>query len=75
MDDNVTFIQIMGTSRLKPQSAKPKQLTHIEKSINDTLSIKGSDIKTYRLFYGNQKDFENGEVRHQVISFLMELCK
>jgi len=50
MHDSVTFIQIVGTSRLKRLSVKPEQWKNLEASIRNILPLKDSNIREYRLF-------------------------
>ena len=50
MHDFVTFIQVVGTSKLKRLSVKPEQWKNLESSIINILPIKDSNIKEYRLF-------------------------
>jgi len=58
MSDSVSFIQILNTARLKAGAAKIEQWKNLQKSIVDTLPIKGSKIREYKLLYGNVSDFE-----------------
>jgi hypothetical protein len=60
MDDSVTFIQIVDTSKLvKDKTAKFNQWKGLEKSINRILPLKDSRITTYKLFYGSESDFNS----------------
>lgn len=50
MDENVTFIQILDTSKLvKEKTKKIKQWKQLETSINNVLPLKNSRITTYRI--------------------------
>ena len=57
MGDSVSFIQILNMSRLKEGTAKPDQWENLEESIMNTLPIKGSKIRKYKLLYGNVSNF------------------
>jgi hypothetical protein len=62
MDDDVLFIQILDTSKLKVDKTKKiEQWKNIENSIKNIIPLKGSQIKEYKLFYGRIQDF-TGEV-------------
>ena len=58
MSDSVSFIQILNMSRLRERTAKLDQWENLEESIMNTLPIKGSKIRKYKLLYGNVSDFE-----------------
>lgn len=63
MDDDVLFIQILDTSKLKVDKTKKiEQWKNIEKSIKKIIPLKGSQIKDYKLFYGGIHDF-TGEAK------------
>lgn len=49
MCDNVTFIQIVDSSKLKKNSAKPKQWKTLERSIQNILPLRNSRITSYML--------------------------
>jgi hypothetical protein len=49
MHDSVAFIQIVDTSKLEGNSAKPKQWKALERSIQSILPLKNSRITSYRL--------------------------
>ena len=50
MDENVTFLQILDTSKLvKEKTKKIKQWKQLETSINNVLPLKNSRITTYRI--------------------------
>ena len=51
IDDNAYFIQVLSSQKLKEKSKKKLQGINIEKSINDVLPIKGSNIVNYKLMY------------------------
>ena len=59
MSDSVLFIQILNSSQLKEGTTKPKQWKNLEESIMNTLPIKGSKIREYRLIYGSVSDFSD----------------
>jgi hypothetical protein len=78
MGDSVSFIQILGTSKLKvDKTSKINQGKHIEKSIMNTLPIKGSKIRKYKLLYGNASEFRirNGKKRAELFSFIKQELK
>ena len=50
MHDFVAFIQVLDTSKLKKEAAKFEQFQNLERSINNVLPIRGSNIKEYKLF-------------------------
>lgn len=55
MNETVTFIQIVGTSRLvKDKTCKPKQWKVLEESLNRVLPLKGSRITEYKLFNADE---------------------
>jgi len=54
MDDSVTFIQVVNTSKLKQGSAKLQQWKLLEKSIQSILPLKNSKITSYRLVAKNE---------------------
>lgn len=49
MDNSVTFIQVVDTSKLKQGSAKTRQWKLLEKSIQSILPLANSKITSYRL--------------------------
>jgi len=61
MDKSVVFVQILDTSKQKSKSVKIDQWENIEKSIRSIIPVKGSSIKEYKIFYGNQSDFKSGK--------------
>ncbi len=76
--DSVAFIQILDTSKLKEdETSKINQGKNIEKSITNTLPIKGSKIKKYKLLYGNASEFKtrNGKKRAELLSYITESLK
>ena len=78
MGDSVAFIQILDTSKLKEdETSKINQGKHIEKSIMNTLPIKGSKIRKYKLLYGNASEFRtrNGKKRAELFSFIKQELK
>ncbi|MDD5732976.1 MAG: hypothetical protein PHT64_04175, partial [Bacteroidales bacterium] len=62
MDDNVCFVQILDTRELKIRSKKIPQWINIELAINEILSTFKTNIKTYKLFYGNMEDINLNEI-------------
>jgi hypothetical protein len=63
MDDDVLFIQILDTSKLKADKTKKiEQWKNTENSIKDIIPFKGSRIKKYKLFCGGIHDF-TGEAK------------
>lgn len=74
MDNSVTFIQILDTSKLEESTSKKEQFTNIEKSIKNVIPIKGNKIDRYRLFFGDSSDFNNGKL-NEIFSFIQEVLK
>jgi hypothetical protein len=71
MDDSVSFIQILDTSKLKvDKTSKLKQWKNLEKSIINILPINDSKIRKYKLIYGDSSDFsdKNGKKRKDLIT-------
>jgi len=59
MSEKVSFIQVLDGSKLEKQSKKPDQFKNIEKSIQDILPVKGSNIRSYKIiFFDNVDDKE-----------------
>ena len=57
MDDSVTFIQIVDTSKLvKERTAKPQQWKVLEESINSIIPVKNSRITSYMLLTADKLD-------------------
>lgn len=57
MDDSVTFIQIVDTSKLvKDKTSKFKQWKALEESINRIMPLKNSKITSYRLLSTDELD-------------------
>jgi hypothetical protein len=57
MDDSVTFIQIVDTSKLvKEKTSKPQQWKALEESINRIIPLKNSRITSYRLLSTDELD-------------------
>jgi len=74
MNDSVTFIQIVDTSKLvKEKTAKFKQWEGLEKSINRILPLRDSRIRTYRLLYGSESDV-NSDLQKKLISIVEKAC-
>jgi hypothetical protein len=56
--DAALFVQVLGTSKLKqPGTAMISKWLNLEKSIRALLSLKGSHVGSYKLFYGGPLDF------------------
>lgn len=73
MDDDVLFIQILDTSNLKEGTHKEEQWRNIEESIKQIIPVKNSNIKRYRLFYGDASEFGvYGEKRKELVDFIRE---
>ena len=66
MADNVCFIQILDTKTLKKNSRKIKQWDNIENRIKEILPSLKSNLKTYRLFYGNLTDINLNEISQYI---------
>jgi len=73
MDDDVSFVQIMDSSKLKDKTSKIKQWRNIEESINKILPVKGSKIIKYRIFHGDASHFGNKERCKDLITFIRDL--
>jgi hypothetical protein len=56
MSDSIAFIQIVDTSKLKKNSAKPKQWKAIERSIQSILPLRNSRITSYMLVTKDELD-------------------
>lgn len=74
MDSSVTFIQILDTSKLEESTSKKEQFSNIEKSIQKIIPVKDSKIDRYKLFYGNNSDF-NGDKLKEIVDFIQEVFK
>ena len=77
MSDSASFIQILNTARLKAGGVKPNQWKNLEESIRNTLPIKGSKIRKYKLLHGNVSDFKgrNSSGCAALISHIKETLK
>jgi len=75
MHDSVTFIQILDSSKLKELTSKFIQWKNLERSINNILPVKESNITDYRLFYGNRSDFMNREKYSDLVVCIQEACR
>jgi len=77
MSDSVSFIQILNMSRLREGTAKLDQWENLEESIMNTLPIKGSKIRKYKLLHGNVSDFKgrNSSGCAELISHIKEALK
>ena len=56
MSDHLTFVQIVDTSKLKNNSAKPKQWKTLERSIQNIIPLKNSRITSYMLVTRDELD-------------------
>jgi hypothetical protein len=73
MADSVLFIQILDVSKLKiDKTAKTKQWDRLEESIQNIIPVKGSNIKSYRIFSGKYPDFDSKELLACITNFLKE---
>lgn len=71
MGDSVLFIQILDTSKLKiDKTSKTRQWDKIEESIQNIIPVKGSKIDRYKLFYGNDSDFNVKALTDYIVDFL-----
>jgi len=75
MDDSVVFIQILDTSKQKSLSAKISQWENIEESIRFIIPVKGSSIKKYKIFHGNQSAFKSRDKKEELIEFVTSTLK
>lgn len=76
MHDSVTFIQILDSSKLKEdKTSKFTQAKNLERSINNILPVKESNITDYRLFYVNRSDFMNREKYSDLVACIQEACR
>ncbi|UZE92472.1 MAG: hypothetical protein IB616_01280 [Methanosarcinales archaeon] len=74
MDESVSFIQILDTSKLKnDEPAKIEQWKNIEKSIKNIMPIKGSKIKEYKLFFCDASGFRG--IRNEIVNYIKEALK
>ena len=75
MDDSVTFIQILDTSKLvKARTHKFMQWDELEESIRAVLPLKNSRTRRYALFYDRESDFNNKSNLNKLVSFVEEAC-
>lgn len=58
-DDDVLFVQVMDTTRLKPRSSKKRQWANIGSSIRSLLPMRS--VRRYRLLAGDGNDFTPGQ--------------
>jgi len=71
MGGSVLFIQILDTSKLKiDKTAKIRQWQKIEESILNIIPLKKSKIDHYKIFYGNDSDFNKKDLIDCISSFL-----
>jgi hypothetical protein len=57
LDDDAVFLQVISNSSFKEDSQKEDQGEIIENEIYHKLKLYNSWIKSYRLIFGNEKDF------------------
>jgi hypothetical protein len=62
MAEDVCFVQILDTSKLKPHSKKINQWTNIETEINRFLPKLNSNITSYKLFSGKHNEINLDEI-------------
>jgi hypothetical protein len=75
MDDSVTFIQIVATSKLlKDKTRKFMQWDALEESIRAVLPLKNSRIRRYVLFYDRESDFNTKLNLDRLVSVVEEAC-
>ncbi|MCK9614713.1 MAG: hypothetical protein M0R48_04310 [Candidatus Omnitrophica bacterium] len=73
MADSVLFIQVLDSLKLKiDKTAKTKQWDKIEKSIQDIIPVKGSNISRYKIFYGNKTNFNDKGLLNYISEFLKQ---
>ena len=70
MDKSVVFIQILDTSKQKSKSARNEQWENVKMSIQSIIPVKGSSMKEYKIFSGNQSDFISGDKKGKLINFV-----
>jgi len=75
MDISVVFVQILDNSRQKRKSARNEQWENVKMSIQSINPVKGSSIKEYKIFYGNQTDFISGDKKGKLINFVKSALK
>ncbi len=76
MHDSVTFIQILDSSKLKAErTSKFTQGENLERSINNILPVKESNITDYKLFYGDRSYFMNREKCSDLVVCIQEACR
>jgi hypothetical protein len=66
MADAVCFIQILDTIKLKKNTKKIQQWKKIENAIKEVLPTLKTNIKNYKLFYGNMSDMNLDEISQYV---------
>lgn len=74
LHDSVKFIQILDTSNFKERTSKFKQWEKLERSIMNILPIKGSKIKEYRLFYGDESYFRDKDSSSDLVGYIKTAC-
>lgn len=71
MDNEMCFIQILDTSKLKKElSSKPNQWINIRDTILNILPIKNSKLRYYELFFGDQKDINLEKIQDYINKIL-----
>lgn len=68
MNDPTLFIEILNTGKLSKRTKKPEQWRNLQKSLRETLPLRGSCISDYKLLWGDPTDFgPSGEKRRLLI--------
>jgi len=76
MDDSVLFLQILDSSKLKPdRTSKLEQFRNLEKSIQSVIPLKDSSIGSYRIFYGDVSEFTDEGIKNELIYCIREALK
>lgn len=70
MSENVLFIQILSSKKLKPKSKKPEQWSNIENRINAILPSMDTKIKYYKVFYSQNDEIDYEEIRKCIVNVL-----
>jgi hypothetical protein len=63
LGEDVLFLQILDTSKLKRESDKLRQFRHLSESIRAVLPLRHSGVKSYRLLPTTKSELENGPDR------------
>lgn len=72
MGDNVSFIQVLDTSKLKKdKTSKIKQCQNLAESIGSIIPIRGSKIVKYKIFSRDASEFEKDpQKRNELINYI-----